>query len=75
MTAITSKFLQSLRAACEQIEESQVTVSLGGAVITFDFRSNDHVLAHVLNYETQPTREQLLAMLSANPQPAICNLQ
>lgn len=64
MTTLTPQFLQSLRTACQQLNESEVTIAISGVVITFEFGCKDHIHAHVLQYESEPTRNQLLALIA-----------
>ena len=63
MIAITGKALGALRDACRQIGENQVTVATDAGVISFDFAFPGEVRAQALGYESQPSRQQLIAIL------------
>lgn len=63
MIAMSSKSLCAIRDACREIGETSVTIASDAGVITFDFSWPDEVRAKPLAYETQPTRQQLSAIL------------
>ena len=63
MLEITSKAITRLRDAAREIGEETVTLATSSGVITFDFGHPHETRAHALGYETQPTRQQLAAML------------
>lgn len=61
---LTATALHSLREACRQIGESEVTLATSSGVVTFRFEENDCVSICPLKPETQPTRQQLEALLA-----------
>lgn len=60
---LTAKALTRLRDAAREIGEDHVTIASDAGVITFDFSHPGEARARVLGYETQPTRQQLSAIL------------
>lgn len=61
---LTLENLYALQAAVAACGEKQVTLAMGGSVITFEFNEPDGDITEArLTYESQPSRKQLSAML------------
>jgi len=59
---ISPAFITALREACRELGESSVTLATPSGVITFTFHP-EPAHAKGLAYESQPSRQELMAML------------
>jgi hypothetical protein len=71
MMQLTCRSIGLLKAAALEIGETSVTVATDSGVISFDFSRADETHARVLGYESQPTRQQLAAMLRLPLVPSV----
>lgn len=60
---ITTANIAALRSVCKSMGEDCVTLSTSAGVITFRFHDDGHIHARSLPFESQPTRQQLTAMI------------
>ena len=68
---VTIGQLNRIREAVLDIGETSVTLATSGGVVTFDFSDPHTITARPLPFESQPSRQELAAMLPSRPAPLI----
>jgi len=63
MMTISASNIGKLREIAREFGEDSVTIASAAGVITFDFSRHEEVRARMLPYESQPSRQELAALL------------